>query len=59
MKEQVIIEVLSTEDSFPLIKVYSKKYGYETPPSNCDTGYFYGEIDEELFEEWEVVEDNR
>jgi hypothetical protein len=57
-KERVIIDVYHTEDGYELIKVYTSCKG-QYPPRNCDTGYFMYDIDEEYFEDWEVVEDYR
>ena len=57
-KEKVIIDVYYTEDRYEVIKVYTAcKNQY--PPSNCETGYFMYDIDEEYFDDWEVVEDYR
>lgn len=57
-KQKVIIDVYHTEDGYELIKVYTDcKNQY--PPSNCETGYFMYDIDEEYFDDWEVVEDYR
>mgnify|MGYP003115566888 CR=1 FL=1 len=61
-KEQVVIDVWNTEDGYEIFRVYlaHKPNGVFDPPSNtCDGGFFIYNIDEQYFEDWEVVEDYR
>ena len=61
-REKVIIDVWNTEDGYEIIRVYKKSSiaGLYNPPSNTnDGGFFYYDIPEEYFEDWDVVEDYR
>jgi hypothetical protein len=61
-KERVIIDVWNTEDGYEIFRVYlaGKSAGVHEPPNNTHNGgFFCYDIDEEYFEEWEVVEDYR
>jgi len=61
-KEQVIIDIWNTEDGYQIYRVYLayKPNGVFEPPSNTsDGGFFSYGIDEEYFEDWEVVKDYR
>ena len=60
-KEQVVIDVWHTEEGYELFRVYlaHRPSGVYDPPSNCDSGFFSYDIDEDYFDDWDVVEDYR